>query len=120
MAKTDYYTTLEIERNASVEDIKKAFKRLALKYHPDKQQGKSEAEKKAAEEKFKEINEAYSVLSDPQKKQQYDRFGTVGDMGMGAGPDFGDSDLSDLIRGMHSGFLWYMFSHQQRSLISFR
>lgn len=104
MAKTDYYTTLEIERNASVEDIKKAFKRLALKYHPDKQQGKSEAEKKAAEEKFKEINEAYSVLSDPQKKQQYDRFGTVGDMGMGAGPDFGDSDLSDLIRGMHSGF----------------
>ena len=87
MAKKDYYGILGVDKNASDEEIKKKYKKLAVQYHPDKQQGKSEAEKKAAEEKFKEINEAYSILSDKNKRQQYDTFGTVdGNMGgMSAG-----------------------------------
>lgn len=68
----DYYELLEIDKSASDEDIKKAFRKMALKYHPDKNPGD-----KAAEEKFKEINEAYQVLSDPQKRSQYDQFGTT-------------------------------------------
>ena len=69
MAK-DYYTILGLARSASEEDIKKAFRKLAVKYHPDKNPGK-----KDAEEKFKDINEAYEVLSDPEKRKKYDRFG---------------------------------------------
>lgn len=104
MGKTDYYTTLELERNASSEDIKSAFRRLALKYHPDRQHGKSDAEKDAAAEKFKEINEAYSVLSDPQKKEQYDRFGSSGFMNANNAPNFDPSNLGDFIRHMHGDF----------------
>lgn len=103
MANKDYYSILGVNRNASEEEIKKAFKKLAMQLHPDKQQGKSEAEKKAAEEQFKDVNEAYSVLSDKDKRKQYDLYGTVGDMGMGGGFSQ-DEDLADLIRGMHSGF----------------
>lgn len=66
----DYYKTLGVEKSASDSDIKKAYRKLAMKYHPDRNQGDS-----AAEEKFKEINEAYAVLSDQQKRQQYDMFG---------------------------------------------
>ena len=88
MAKKDYYGILGVDKNASDEEIKKKYKKLAVQYHPDKQQGKSEAEKKAAEEKFKEINEAYSILSDKNKRQQYDTFGTVdGNMGGMSGAD---------------------------------
>jgi molecular chaperone DnaJ len=65
----DYYKTLGVEKNATQEEIKKAFRRLAIKYHPDKNEGD--------ENKFKEINEAYQVLSDPQKRSQYDQFGTT-------------------------------------------
>jgi len=75
MAKRDYYEVLGVDKNASEDDIKKAFKKAAMKYHPDKFANASDAEKKDAEEKFKEINEAYQILSDPQKKQQYDQFG---------------------------------------------
>jgi len=103
MANKNYYSILGINRNASEDEIKKAFKKLAMQLHPDKQQGKSETEKKAAEEKFKDVNEAYSVLSDKDKRKQYDLYGTVGDMGMGGGFS-PDEDLADLIRGMHSGF----------------
>jgi molecular chaperone DnaJ len=70
MAKKDYYEVLGVPRNASEEDIKKAFRQMARKYHPDLNPGN-----KAAEEQFKEVNEAFQVLSDPQKKAQYDQFG---------------------------------------------
>lgn len=71
MAQTDYYKSLGVEKTASAEEIKKAFRKLAVKYHPDRNQGDT-----AAEEKFKEINEAYAVLSDPEKRKQYDTFGS--------------------------------------------
>jgi len=92
MAKKDFYEVLGLEKGASEDEIKKAFRKLAIKYHPDKNQGDKEAE-----EKFKELNEAYQVLSDPQKKAQYDQFGHT-DFGAGgfdggfngAGFDFSD------------------------------
>ena len=64
MAKRDYYEVLGISKNASEDEVKKAFRKLAVKYHPDKEGG--------SEEKFKEINEAYEVLKDKQKRQRYD------------------------------------------------
>src|SRR6188768_1310688 len=67
----DYYTTLGVARDASDADIKKAFRKLARQYHPDVAK-----DKKAAEEKFKEINEAYEVLGDPQKRKKYDQLGS--------------------------------------------
>lgn len=72
MAAKEYYQILGLDKDASLEDIKKAYRRLALKYHPDKNPGSSDAE-----ESFKEINEAYAVLSDPEKKAHYDRFGAA-------------------------------------------
>jgi molecular chaperone DnaJ len=72
MAKRDYYEILGVPRDASEEEIRKAFRRLALDYHPDRNKSPG------AEERFKEINEAYQVLSDPQKRAQYDRFGFAG------------------------------------------
>ena len=71
--KRDYYEVLGLKKGASEKEIKSAFRKLAMEYHPDKNQGD-----KAAEEKFKEINEAYSILSDPEKKEKYDRFGFAG------------------------------------------
>ncbi|MBI3981100.1 DnaJ domain-containing protein [Candidatus Microgenomates bacterium] len=84
MAKTDYYQTLGVGKNASPEEIKSAYRKLALEWHPDRHA----QDKKKAEEKFKEINEAYQVLSDPQKKSTYDQFGSAAfeNGGMGQGP----------------------------------
>ena len=70
MAKRDYYEVLGIERTASADDIKKSYRKLAVKFHPDKNPGDKEAE-----EKFKEIGEAYEVLSDPQKRAAFDQYG---------------------------------------------
>lgn len=78
MAQEDYYKILELNREATPDEIKKAYRKLALKYHPDKTKGD-----KAAEEKFKQINQAYQILSDPAKKQQYDQFGSAGQTGGG-------------------------------------
>ena len=72
MAEKDYYQILGVDRNASEDEISKAFKKLALQYHPDRWVGKSEKEQKEAEEKFKDINEAYQVLSDTDKRARYD------------------------------------------------
>lgn len=75
MAKRDYYEILGVARNASDDEIKKAYRKLAMKYHPDRNQGDAA---KAAEEKFKEVKEAYEILSDPQKRAAYDQYGHAG------------------------------------------
>lgn len=81
MSKQDYYEVLGVDRDASDRDIKKAFRRMAMKYHPDRN-----PEDKDAEEKFKEVNEAYEILSDAQKKAAYDQYGHAGvDPNMGGG-----------------------------------
>ena len=76
MPSKDYYKILGVDKQANEDDIKKAYRKLAMQYHPDRYSGASEAEKKNAENKFKEISEAYSVLSDKNKRQQYDNFGS--------------------------------------------
>lgn len=84
MSKRDYYEVLEISKSASVEEIKKAYRKMAIKYHPDKNPGDKEAE-----EKFKEAAEAYEVLSDGNKKARYDQFGHAGMGGAAGGGGFG-------------------------------
>lgn len=104
--KRDYYEVLGLQKGATEDEIKKAFRKLALKYHPDKNQGDKEAE-----EKFKEINEAYSILSDPDKKNKYDRFGHAGvdpNAGFGGGGFNGGGfggfeDIFDMFGGMFGG-----------------
>ena len=125
MAK-DYYRTLGIPENASDGEIKKAYRKLAMQYHPDRNPGKEEW----ANEKFKEINEAYGVLGDPQKREQYDQFGTVGNIGdifsspfttttfqetmkdfggAGLGFDFLDDIFGDFLKGRGSSFSFRSF-----------
>ena len=91
--KRDYYEVLGVEKNAGADEIKKAYRKLAIKYHPDKNPGD-----KAAEEKFKEAAEAYSVLSDPDKRQKYDQFGHAGVDGNGGGfgGGFGGFSMEDI------------------------
>lgn len=106
MAKRDYYEVLGVSKDASEDDIKKAYRKIAIKYHPDRNPGNKEAE-----EKFKEAAEAYDVLHDPQKRQQYDQFG-FNAPGGGAG-GFGGFSMDDIFsmfgdvfggRGGFSGF----------------
>jgi len=94
MSKRDYYEVLGVQKNASEAEIKKAYRRLAMKHHPDRNTGdKSEA----AEKSFKEAKEAYEVISDPQKRSAYDQFGHAGvDPSMGGGYGGGASNFSDV------------------------
>jgi len=87
--KRDYYEVLEVTRAAGEDDLKKAYRRLAIQYHPDRNPGD-----KAAEERFKEINEAYQVLSDPEKRAQYERFGHAAFQGPQGAGGFGGFDFS--------------------------
>lgn len=104
--KRDYYEVLGVSKSASADDIKKAYKKLAKKYHPDMNPGD-----KAAEEKFKEANEAYAVLSDPDKRAKYDQFGHdafdpssfAGSGGFGGFGGFADFDLGDLFGSFFGG-----------------
>lgn len=105
--KRDCYEILEIDKNASEEEIKKAYRRMAKKYHPDANPGD-----KVAEQKFKEVNEAYSILSDPDKKANYDRYGysgvdpSAGGGGFGggfSGGGFDMGDIFDMFGGMFGG-----------------
>lgn len=93
MAKRDYYEVLGIDKNASEDEIKKAYRKLAIKYHPDRNPGSKEAE-----EKFKEAAEAYDVLHDPQKRQQYDQFGfnAPGAGGYGGFGETGGFSMDDI------------------------
>ena len=121
MTYKDYYKILGLTINASTNDIKKAYRKLAMQYHPDLNHGKEEW----ANEKFKEINEAFSVLGDPQKRSQHDNFGAVGDIsdifsskttrtsfedlindldGAGVGFEFLDNIFSDTFRGTGFAF----------------
>jgi molecular chaperone DnaJ len=107
MSKRDYYEVLGVAKNASEAEIKKAFKRLAMKFHPDRNPDDTQAE-----ENFKEAKEAYDILSDPQKRTAYDQFGHAGvEPGMGAGAGAGGASFSDIFGdvfgdifgGMHGG-----------------
>ncbi|MBR5087023.1 MAG: molecular chaperone DnaJ [Muribaculaceae bacterium] len=98
MAKRDFYEVLGVDRNADADALKKAYRKLAIQYHPDRQQGKSEAEKKEAEEKFKEAAEAYDVLSDPDKRARYDQLGPDAYDQMGGGFSGGGMSMEDIFR----------------------
>jgi len=125
----DYYQILEVPRNASDDEIKKAYRKIAMQYHPDRNPGKE----KWANEKFKEINEAYGVLGDPQKRRQYDQFGGVGNIsdifgspftrttfedmmkdfsGAGLGFDFLDNVFADFLRGRGNSGSFKNFSRR--------
>jgi curved DNA-binding protein len=124
MPGKDYYKILGVPRNASEDDIKKAYRKLAMQWHPDRNPGKE----KESNEKFKEINEAYGVLGNPEKRKQYDQYGTVGDIsdifsshatqatfedlmrdmgGAGLGFDFLDNIFGDFLRGRNFSFRQY-------------
>lgn len=92
MSKRDYYEILGVDKSAGDAELKKAYRKLAMKYHPDRNKGDAEAEKK-----FKEASEAYDVLRDPQKRQRYDQFGHSGvNGGFGGASDFGNADFEDI------------------------
>lgn len=102
--KRDYYEVLGLDKKASADDIKGAYRKAALKWHPDRWVSGTDAEKKTAEEKFKEASEAYSVLSDPDKKAKYDQFGFAGVDGA-AGQDWsqGFGNLNDILNNLFGG-----------------
>lgn len=116
MAKKDYYETLGINKNASQEEVKKAFKQLARKWHPD-----VHPDKKQAEEKFKEINEAFQVLNNPGKRQQYDQFGTADFNGQSSGQGFGRGfDFNDIFRNFEDLFGGFGFRNREEENFDLR
>ena len=96
MAKRDYYEVLGVTKSASADDIKKAYRKLAIQYHPDKNPDNPEAE-----DKFKEAAEAYEVLSNPEKKQRYDQFGHQG-MGGSGGFGGGGMNMEDIFSQLNT------------------
>ena len=110
--KRDYYEVLGVAKTASADEIKSAYRKLALKWHPDRWVNGSDAEKKTAEENFKEAAEAYSILSDPDKRAKYDQFGFAAEQmgGGGAGGfDFGGMDINDFLRNIFGGSFGFDF-----------
>jgi len=114
--KRDYYEVLGVSKSASDEEIKKAYRKLAKKYHPD-----MNPDSKEAEAKFKEANEAYEVLSNPEKRAKYDQFGhagvdpNFGGGGFGSGFDMGDIDLGDIFGSFFGGGFGGFGGQQQRA-----
>lgn len=107
--EADYYELLGVERTATDREIKKAFRKLALKYHPDKNK------KPGAEEKFKQIAQAYEVLSDSEKRKKYDSFGrsAFSQGGDGAGSPFRDFDMHDFFRHFDDAFNFHQQEHSR-------
>ena len=104
MAKRDFYDVLGVSKNASPDELKSAYRKLAVKHHPDKNPGD-----KAAEDKFKEASEAYGILSDKEKKQNYDNFGHAAFEGGGGRQSggfggFGGADFSDIFEDFFGDF----------------
>jgi len=99
MAELDYYEVLEVSRDCSGTELKKSYRKLAMKYHPDRN-----PDDKEAEDKFKEVNEAYQVLSDDEKRSIYDRYGKSGLEGQGMGGGFGGSNMDDIMDIFNSMF----------------
>uniref|UniRef100_A0A7V4KF90 Chaperone protein DnaJ n=1 Tax=Fervidobacterium pennivorans TaxID=93466 RepID=A0A7V4KF90_FERPE len=119
-ARKDYYEILGVPRNASEDEIKAAYKRLVKEWHPDRHTGEK---KKEAEQKFKEIQEAYEVLSDPQKRAMYDKFGYVGEGGYVYEPSrgtggFGFEDISDIFRDFLNDDIFNIFFGGHRTSTS--
>ena len=103
MAKRDYYEVLGVGKNATQDELKKAFRQMARKFHPDVNKEKD------AETRFKEVNEAYEVLSDDQKRAAYDRYGHAGPAGFGGGPGGAGAegfsgDINDIFNEFFGGF----------------
>ena len=109
--KRDYYEVLGVAKTASAEEIKSAYRKLALKWHPDRWVSGTDAEKKTAEDNFKEAAEAYSILSDPDKRAKYDQYGFAAEqMGGGAGGfDFDGMDINDFLRNIFGGGFGFDF-----------
>ena len=99
MTELDYYEVLEVNRECSGAELKKSYRKLAMKYHPDRNPDDNEAE-----EKFKQINEAYQVLSDDEKRSLYDRYGKAGLEGQGMGGGFGSTSMDDIMDIFNSMF----------------
>ena len=112
MQAKDYYQILGIPRNATQDEIKRAYRQLVLKYHPDKNKSKE------AEEKFKEINEAYAVLSDPEKRRQYDLLGSAFHQQYSTEDIFRDFDIGDILKDLGfdtEGLFSYIFGGRKKS-----
>ena len=101
--KRDYYEVLGVDKNADEKTIKKAYRELAMKYHPDV------SEEESAADKFKEISEAYAVLSDDEKRQRYDQFGHAGMDGFTAEDFYQNVNFEDIFQGFDIGNIFDMF-----------
>jgi len=101
----DYYAILGVSKDAGADQIKKAYRKLAMQYHPDKNPGKEEW----ANQKFKEINEAYAVLGDPEKRKRYDRYGTAGNVGDIFGSQYTRTGFEDMMKDFRGAGLNYDF-----------